>query len=71
MKTPTLTTERACRYCGCTDDHACPGGCAWVAPDVCSSRECVERAYFERVLSPDICAQIEDPIEPIYEQEPW
>jgi hypothetical protein len=21
---------RACRVCGCTDDHACPGGCSWV-----------------------------------------
>lgn len=22
----------ACRECGCTDDHACDGGCWW-APD--------------------------------------
>lgn len=28
---------RACRVCGCTDDCACPGGCSWVAPDLCSS----------------------------------
>lgn len=21
---------KACRECGCTDDHACPGGCSWV-----------------------------------------
>jgi len=27
---------RRCRVCGCTDDHACPGGCFWVAPDLCS-----------------------------------
>lgn len=26
-----------CRVCGCTDDHACPGGCYWVAPDLCSA----------------------------------
>lgn len=25
-----------CRVCGCTDDHACPGGCYWVEPDLCS-----------------------------------
>ena len=25
-----------CKYCGCTDDHACEGGCSWVAKDVCS-----------------------------------
>ena len=22
-------TVRTCVHCGCTDDHACPGGCAW------------------------------------------
>lgn len=26
-----------CRICGCTDDHACYGGCYWVEPDLCSS----------------------------------
>lgn len=29
-----------CRVCGCTDDRACPGGCSWVEPDLCSA--CVE-----------------------------
>jgi acyl-CoA synthetase (AMP-forming)/AMP-acid ligase II len=33
---PRATAGR-CRMCGCTDDRACPGGCAWVAPDLCSS----------------------------------
>jgi hypothetical protein len=28
---------RACRVCGCTDLHACPGGCYWVAEDLCSA----------------------------------
>lgn len=28
---------RACRGCGCTGDRACPGGCYWVEPDLCSS----------------------------------
>ena len=28
---------RTCRYCGCTDDHACEGGCWWIAAEVCSS----------------------------------
>lgn len=27
---------RACRECGCTDEDACPGGCAWIEPDLCS-----------------------------------
>lgn len=26
----------ACRVCGCTDERACPGGCTWVEPDLCS-----------------------------------
>lgn len=31
-----------CRRCGCTDDNACPGGCAWEDEDhtICSS--CVD-----------------------------
>ena len=27
---------RRCGMCGCTDDHACQGGCSWVSPDLCS-----------------------------------
>lgn len=26
----------ACRGCGCTEDHACDGGCYWVEPNLCS-----------------------------------
>lgn len=29
--------KRACRVCGCTDDHACEGGCCWVDKDLCST----------------------------------
>lgn len=32
-----LTTIRSCRLCGCTDERACPGGCAWAFDDVCTS----------------------------------
>ncbi|GAA3172244.1 hypothetical protein [Nonomuraea salmonea] len=37
----------ACRVCGCTDERACPGGCAWVSDpfvlsDLCSA--CWERS---------------------------
>lgn len=28
---------RACRVCGCTENHACPGGCYWVDIDLCSA----------------------------------
>ena len=30
LKLPT------CTRCGCTDVHGCPGGCLWVAPNLCS-----------------------------------
>jgi hypothetical protein len=29
-------TPALCIGCGCTDAHACPEGCAWVAPGWCS-----------------------------------
>ncbi len=28
--------KQACRVCGCTDDHACPGGCWWAEPGLCN-----------------------------------
>lgn len=28
--------KRRCRVCGCTQFHACPGGCYWVEYDLCS-----------------------------------
>ncbi len=37
---------RRCRVCGCTDDHACPGGCWWVSSDLCSA--CADAATEER-----------------------
>lgn len=27
----------SCVGCGCTDDRACPGGCCWTVPGVCSA----------------------------------
>jgi hypothetical protein len=32
---PTASKDQ-CRHCGCTDDRACPGGCCWVGPNLCS-----------------------------------
>ena len=34
--TPRRTDVR-CRECGCSDFRACPGGCWWVEPDLCSA----------------------------------
>ncbi len=40
---------RKCRVCGCTDAKACPGGCSWVAEDLCSS--CVPATYTPEELA--------------------
>jgi hypothetical protein len=35
-----------CKFCGCTDARACPGGCSWFMPEVCSQcAEAAVRAY--------------------------
>ncbi len=39
--------EPACRICGCTENHACAGGCYWVEPDVCS--ECQPMALLTQL----------------------
>ncbi len=31
-----VESEPVCRVCGCTENNACPGGCSWVEPDLCS-----------------------------------
>lgn len=28
--------EEVCAFCGCSDTSACPGGCYWVEPGLCS-----------------------------------
>ena len=45
--TTVTTSVRRCRVCGCTDAHACPGGCYWVAPDLCSA--CAMKAATKRL----------------------
>lgn len=30
------TVKWTCTVCGCTDDRACPGGCSWYRPNLCS-----------------------------------
>jgi protein gp37 len=34
--------QPTCRRCGCTQDHACPGGCSWIDGDLCSACEDLE-----------------------------
>lgn len=35
--TSPLMLSATCRVCSCTDHRACPGGCWWVEPDLCSA----------------------------------
>lgn len=32
-----MSRARSCRFCGCTDARACPGGCSWVGERLCSA----------------------------------
>jgi len=40
--------KQKCRFCKCTDKKACPGGCCWIAPNVCS--QCEGRLLAERLV---------------------
>ena len=42
--------QTECRYCGCTHEVACEGGCEWVGPEVCSNPECMEEARKEGLI---------------------
>ena len=34
---PADAATQSCRQCGCTDLHACPGGCGWAGPGLCTT----------------------------------
>jgi hypothetical protein len=34
---PADAATKSCRQCGCTELHACPGGCGWAEPDLCTA----------------------------------
>ena len=54
-----MTTDRACRVCGCTQDNACrPNSCWWVEWDLCS--ECVARPADARLR----CNFCEEAVQP-------
>jgi hypothetical protein len=31
-----FSPEGVCRVCGCTNERACPDGCVWAEPNLCS-----------------------------------
>lgn len=56
-----------CRFCGCTNRSACPEGCFWAAPGVCSN--CIEPAIDELLEKIEESADLEDWSEA--QQERW
>lgn len=41
----------ACIGCGCTNEHACPGSCSWVAPNLCSSCAAIAEDLYRRTVA--------------------
>lgn len=37
MQRHEFPVSQPCSICGCTDERACPGGCYWYAPGVCTA----------------------------------
>lgn len=50
VPTPLIPVSGSCVACGCTEEHACEGGCAWVDEGrlLCSS--CLSRAAEARAF---------------------
>ena len=44
----------SCRFCGCTEKHACEGGCSWSLqdPTVCDAPECLAKLEAEQAAGP-------------------
>lgn len=51
-----INRGRTCRVCGCTDDTACPGGCAWVPDDPDRCTACPEQRPDDDPPDPIVCA---------------
>jgi len=45
-----------CKFCGCTDEKSCVGGCSWIEDNVCSN--CV--LYSKNIVG-ELKAYSEDP----------
>jgi len=43
-----LAETRMCKYCGCSECDACPGGCSWIDAECCCDPRCVEKREAER-----------------------
>lgn len=60
---------QVCRQCGCTDEAACEGGCAWVEPDLCSACAGVKTfGDLPEMEEPDVTPDPSDPSHPSQEK---
>lgn len=62
---PASEEPRACRLCGCMDERACPSGCSWVGPDLCSACAHVTPATFHttEAAAPDAVDALQDVVD--------
>lgn len=54
--------EHACERCGCTESHACPGGCSWDAAALVSGRHLCSRCAALRWFAVVIYVEAEDTV---------
>jgi hypothetical protein len=55
--------DLACAVCGCTEDHACEGGCSWACEDPAVCTACLDGTDLEEVLvRVAICEQFQEPV---------
>ena len=47
-----MSHDDVCRECGCTEDRACPGGCHWVKPGLCSACELLQLTDLVETIVP-------------------
>jgi hypothetical protein len=40
-----------CKYCGCTQEHACPGGCSWIDDEKTICSACIRHVSIEELMA--------------------
>src|SRR5436190_21226747 len=53
-----VAPDARCRVCGCTSEHACPGGCVWVTDPEALGDLCSRCAVLRWRLSEEECLDL-------------
>lgn len=60
VQAEVTVTVRQCRICGCTDNEACPDGCSWSQPEICSTcarrQEIADIQYLATLQAQEVAA---------------